>query len=120
MIERNPERTRKFDVRINLKGIGGHSSRPFVAKNPVLAGFEFIHITQNKLWWSFSQFENVELTPVAFEAGSAANIIPETVALTLHAEYATDAQEELLKQIIAQTQEAVNAGYQVSSTATYE
>lgn len=116
MIEKNSERSRKIEIEINLKGVGGHSSRPHISKNPVVAGFEVLHLVSNRLWWGFSQFENVAINPVAFDFGTKQNIIPESGSLKLAAEFSTDEQYQKIKQIVEKSLEAVKINYSVEST----
>lgn len=118
MIEKNPARTKKVDFLVTLKGIGGHSSKPHIAKNPVLAGFELLHLVQNKVWWSFSQFENVVLAPVDFDFGTKQNIIPESGSLKLSGEYSEEGQFDKLKKIVEDAAEAIKVNYGVNSEIT--
>lgn len=120
MVEKNPERTRKVVVSVELKGVGGHSSKPHVSKNPVVAGFEFLHLVQNRLWWGFSQFENVAIVPVEFDFGTKQNIIPESGSLKLAAEFSTDGQFAAIQQIVKNALEAVKVNYAVDSTHKIE
>ena len=120
MLEKNPKRTGSFYSQINLHGLGGHSSVPFKTHNPLVAGFDFIHIVQNKVWWEFSQFNNVSLLPVNFDSGIKANIIPETAEISLYGEYAETAEFEKLKEIISTALEAVSKAYQIDYTVSYK
>ena len=115
MIEKNPARTKKVKFLVNLTGIGGHSSKPHIAKNPVLAGFELLHLVQNKVWWSFSQFENVVIAPLDFDFGTKQNIIPESGKLLLSGEYSDDIQFKKLKEILEDAAEAIKINYGVNS-----
>ena len=97
MLEKNPKRRGSFYSQINLHGLGGHSSVPFKTHNPLIAGSDFIHLVQNKVWWEFSQFNNVSLVPVNFDSGIKANIIPETAEITFYGEYSDAIEFEKLK-----------------------
>ena len=120
MLEKNPKPVGSFYSIINLHGLGGHSSTPFKTHNPLVAGFDFIHAVQNKVWWEFSQFNNVSLLPVDFDSGTKANIIPETASITLYGEYAEEAEFEKLKEIISSALDAVSAYYHVTYSLSYK
>lgn len=120
MLEKNPERKGSFYSQINLHGLGGHSSVPFKTRNPLIAGFDFIHLVQNKVWWEFSQFNNVTLFPVNFDSGNKANIIPETAEISLYGEYVETADFEKLEAIISSALEAISAAYHIDYTVSYK
>lgn len=120
MIEKNPKRTGSFYSYITLHGLGGHSSVPFKTHNPLVAGFDFIHAVQNKVWWEFSQFSNVTLFPVDFDSGTKANIIPETADFTLYGEFSSSEESEKLKEIISSALEAVSTYYHIKYTIAYK
>ncbi len=120
MLEKNPKRTGSFYAHIELLGLGGHSSTPYRTRNPLVAGFEFIHAVQNNVWWGFSTFNNVTLFPVDFTSGVKANIIPETASITLYGEYAEKTEYETLQTIIRTSLDGIKALYHVDYTVTYQ
>lgn len=119
MIERNAERKFNMNIKINFQGVGGHSSRPYEAKNPVVAGFDFIHALENNLWWGFSQFDNVLVEPVDFECGTQQNIIPDKGFIQLYAEYDDEKNLPKIKEIIDKSLKSVKEAYGVDSTVEY-
>lgn len=119
MIEKNPERKNNVEIKINFKGKGGHSSTPFRLKNPIIASLDFIHLLENNIWWGFSQFENVVVEPVDYDAGTKSNIIPETAFLALHGEYSENEQLEKIKKFVNKSVEAVKSNYDVDSTVEF-
>lgn len=120
MAEKNPQRTGKFYAIILLEGIGGHSSMPYKTHNPITSGFEFINIITGRLWYEFSSFDNVALFPVAFQAGTKNNIIPETARLGLYGEYAEERQYGQLKNIIIHSLETLRSLYQVDFKVEFQ
>ena len=120
MAEKNPERTERVRARINILGLGGHSSTPFKTHNPVTAGFEFVHAVTARLWYEFDSFDNVALYPVGFDAGTKSNIIPETAQLELRLEYAAEGQGEKLKNIVQTSLEAIKSLYSVDYSVQFE
>ncbi len=119
MAEKNPERSERITASVALQGLGGHSSVPFKTHNPVTAGFEFIHTVTARLWYEFDSFDNVALYPVGFDAGTKANIIPDTASIQLRLEYAAAGQGEKLKHIVQTSLEALKALYSVDYTVEF-
>lgn len=119
MIEKNPERKNKVEIKIDFKGIGGHSSVPSKAKNPIVASLDFLHILENKVWFGFSQFENVIVEPVDFDAGTKSNIIPDKAFLSLHGEYSEPKQLEKIKEFVAKSALAIKESYGVESSVNF-
>lgn len=115
MLEKNKKRIYKLLIHIELKGVGGHSSKPYLTKNPIIAGFEIVHIIFNRVWWSFSQFENIVVIPVNADFGTKQNIIPEEGIIEFRAEYSESIHKEKLKNIFSETLQAINSAYGVSS-----
>lgn len=120
MLEKNPQRKGSFYSLINLHGLGGHSSVPFKTHNPLVAGSDFIHIVQNKVWWEFSQFNNVSLVPINFDSGIKANIIPETAEITFYGEYSEASEFEKLKEILTSALQAISTTYQIEYKISYK
>lgn len=90
MNKNNPDRTRSFYAVIALAGLGGHSSVPHKAHNPIIAGNELIRIVAGKIWFEFDSFDNVTFFPVDFTAGTKANVIPDNAFLKYYGEYVTE------------------------------
>ncbi len=119
MIVKNPKPSKSIDIEINFKGVGGHSSVPFKLKNPIVASFDFIHLIENKVWWSFSQFENVSLEPVDYDSGTKSNVVPETAYLKLHGAYSENEQLKKIKEIVKAGLIAIKDNYGVDSSVKF-
>jgi hippurate hydrolase len=70
-------------VRILFKGKGGHGSMPSVTIDPVIMGARFVMDVQTVVSRQKDPFAFGVVTVGAFQAGSAANIIPDTASLAL-------------------------------------
>ncbi|MCC3278304.1 M20 family metallopeptidase [Arthrobacter sp. zg-Y40] len=69
------------ELRITVKGSGGHSSQPQTAIDPVPALTEIATALQTMTTRRFSAFDPVVLTVTQLSAGEAINVIPDTASL---------------------------------------
>lgn len=69
------------ELRITVKGSGGHSSQPQTAVDPVPALTEIATALHTMATRRFSVFDPVVLTVTQLEAGSAINVIPDSARL---------------------------------------
>jgi hippurate hydrolase len=66
------------NLRVTVRGAGGHGSTPYLAKDPVPAACEMVGALQTFVTRSFDVFDPVVLTVGSFHAGTKENIIPDT------------------------------------------
>ena len=109
----NSDRNIYFTVDIRIHGLGGHSSVPSKTYNPILAANELILSLAQKAWFGFDSFDNINIYPVLFEAGSKGNIIPETACLSFRGECVTEEQREKLEQITERAAESIEISHRV-------
>ncbi|MFR0637621.1 M20 metallopeptidase family protein [Glutamicibacter soli] len=64
---------------VTVHGKGGHGSAPFLAKDPVGAAAEMVTALQMMVTRNFNAFDPVVVSVGVFNAGSARNVIPESV-----------------------------------------
>lgn len=69
------------ELRITVKGSGGHSSQPQTAIDPVPALTEIATALQTMATRRFSAFDPIVLTVTQLSAGEAINVIPDTASL---------------------------------------
>ena len=69
------------ELRITVKGSGGHSSQPQTAVDPVPALTEIATALQTMATRRFSAFDPIVLTVTQLSAGEAINVIPDTARL---------------------------------------
>lgn len=108
-----PDRTIRFKATIHLIGKGGHSSVPFRARNPIVAGTELMQMLMDKVWFEFDSFDDLVLIPVAMDSGSRHNVIPDEALLEYYGECR---EESVYCHLIDVTKEALTAievGYKV-------
>lgn len=70
------------DFILRVHGRGGHAAQPHLGADPVLAAAHLITALQSVVSRNISPFEPAVLTVATVHAGTANNIIPDTVELT--------------------------------------
>lgn len=66
------------ELHVTVVGMGGHGSQPHTAKDPIPVAAEMISALQLMITRSFDAFDPVVITVGQFQAGTKANIIPDT------------------------------------------
>ena len=102
------------DLTYKIYGLGGHSQGPFKTKNPILAGLDFIRLINERVLYGFDSFDAVSVKPVALDAGTKGNIIPENAVLKVEIAAEEERQYEHLLDIFANTSSAVEKNWDVT------
>ncbi|MFI8279673.1 M20 family metallopeptidase [Streptomyces sp. NPDC085929] len=68
-------------IRITVRGRGGHASAPHLALDPVPVACEIVQALQTAVTRTVSVFDPVVVSITRIQAGTTANIIPETAEL---------------------------------------
>lgn len=66
---------------IKLKGKGAHAAMPHLGNDPIVIGAQIVNGLQSIVSRSASPFESLVVTVTKFNAGTAMNVIPETVEI---------------------------------------
>ena len=66
------------DLRVTVRGRGGHGSAPFRANDPIPAACEMVTAIQTAVTRKFDIFDPVVVTVGSFHGGTKENIIPDT------------------------------------------
>jgi hippurate hydrolase len=66
------------DLRVTVRGKGGHGSAPFRANDPIPAACEMVTAIQTAVTRKFDIFDPVVVTVGSFHGGTKENIIPDT------------------------------------------
>lgn len=82
---------------INIKGKGGHSSRPHLAKDPILAASALVVELQSIVSRRIDPLNNGVLSICTFNGGTQSNAIPDEVTLSGTARALGDETDQLLK-----------------------
>jgi amidohydrolase len=68
-------------LKVTVRGAGGHGSQPHLAKDPIPAAAEMVTALQTFVTRAFDVFDPVVLTVGSFNAGTVSNIIPDEALL---------------------------------------
>ncbi len=106
-------------ISITIEGKGAHAARPHLGIDPVLAGAQIINAVQSVVSRSVDPLKSAVVSIPMFEAGTADNVIPQTVKLrgtvrTLEAGV-RDFVEKRLHELVEHTA----AAYGAKATLTY-
>jgi amidohydrolase len=71
------------EVHVTVTGAGGHGAKPHLAKDPIPVAAAIVTALQTYATRAFDAFDPVVITVGSFNAGTAANIIPEEALLRL-------------------------------------
>lgn len=120
MYKKNEDRNLFFNINLTITGNGGHSSVPYLTKNPIPAAFKLIQIINGKLLYDFNSFQNVALYPLSFNSGTQQNIIPDEALLTFHGECTNQEEKEQLNEIVEKSIKAIENLYELKVESNYE
>ena len=112
-------RNHSFDI--EFPGVGGHGSMPYMCVDPITPA-AYVHLgLQELLAREIKASEEVALTTGAFNAGAAANVIPQTALLKMNMRTFDDRlHDKLFKrvgEIAAGTGAAYRVGVEVKTTS---
>lgn len=87
-------------LKVQVHGLGGHGSSPYLAKDPIVASAEMILALQTMVTRTFDPFDPVVISVGHVEAGSAHNVIPDTATFTATIRsYSPESRTRLMAQI---------------------
>jgi hippurate hydrolase len=110
-------------ISITIEGKGAHAARPHLGIDPVLAGAQIINAVQSVVSRNVDPLKSAVVSIPMFEAGTADNVIPQTVKLrgtvrTLEAGV-RDFVEKRLREVVEHTAAAYGARATLSYTRNY-
>lgn len=120
MYKKNEDRKIFFYINLVISGKGGHSSVPYLTKNPIPAAFRLIQIINGKLLYEFNSFQNIALYPLAFNSGSQQNIIPDEASLRFRGECTNQEDKKQLLDIFENSVKAIEGLYSLKTRIDYE
>ncbi|MGN0434606.1 MAG: M20 family metallopeptidase [Bilifractor sp.] len=100
-----------YGFRITVKGKGGHGSQPENCIDPINAGVQIYLALQSLIARETSPLQNASLTIGSFQAGAAANAIPDTAVLMGTLRTFDSATRAMLIQRISAISEQTAAAY---------
>ena len=106
-------------LEITVTGAGGHASMPFDAVDPVPVAAEIVLALQSMMTRRFDAGEAAVLSITKIAAGSAHNVIPDTVAMTGTIRTLSPQRRSAIRQSIARVAENVAAAHECSAHITF-
>lgn len=106
-------------VTIDIEGHGGHAARPHMTIDPVLVGAHIITGIQSVVSRNTDPLKSAVVSICIVEAGSADNIIPQTVRLRGTARTLDDKVQDMVEANLARLVENTAAAYGATAKLTY-
>jgi len=105
--------------KITLRGRGGHSSTPFLSRNPVTAAAALVHELEGLAGRLVKPQEPGVLTVCRIAGGTLANVIPDEAVIEGTARSLSDAADAALEAGLRRTVAAVAAAREVTAEIVY-
>ncbi|HWK95731.1 MAG TPA: M20 aminoacylase family protein [Pseudolabrys sp.] len=106
-------------VTIDIEGVGGHAARPHLTIDPVLVGAHIITGIQSVVSRNTDPLKSAVVSICIVEAGSADNIIPQTVRLRGTARTLDDKVQDMVEANLARLVENTGAAFGAKAKLTY-
>jgi hippurate hydrolase len=108
------------NVRITVRGRGGHASAPHNALDPIPVAAEIITALQVAVARSVNVFDPAVLTIAHLTAGTTFNIIPETADLAGTFRCVSDERRAAMPELIRRVVDGVAAAHGLEAEVTFE
>ncbi|MGI6244517.1 MAG: M20 aminoacylase family protein [Pseudochelatococcus sp.] len=106
-------------ARITVTGKGGHGAAPHLAVDPVVASAAIVLALQSVVARSINPLDTAVVTVGSIHGGQAANVIPESVELTLTARAYDKGVRDRIKERITALAEAQAASFGATAAVEY-
>jgi hippurate hydrolase len=106
-------------VTIDIEGVGGHAARPHLTVDPVLVGAHIITGIQSVVSRNTDPLKSAVVSICIVEAGTADNIIPQTVRLRGTARTLDDKVQDMVEANLARLVENTAAAFGAKAKLTY-
>jgi amidohydrolase len=107
------------ELKVTVRGAGGHGSAPHRAKDPVSVAAEIITALQTMVTRQFDIFDPVVITVGSFHAGTRRNIIPEEAVFEATVRSFSSAARERIEAASVRLCEAIAAAHGLEADARY-
>ncbi|MSO67516.1 MAG: amidohydrolase [Pseudolabrys sp.] len=104
---------------IDIEGVGGHAARPHFSIDPVLVGAQIINNIQSVVSRNVDPLKSAVVSICVFRAGTADNVIPQTVQLRGTARSLDAGVRDLLEKRLYQVVEGTAATFGAKARLTY-
>jgi hippurate hydrolase len=106
-------------VVIDIEGVGGHAARPHLCVDTILVGCQMVNQIQSIVSRNVDPVESAVVTVTVFQAGSADNVIPQTVQLRGTARSLNESVRDLLEARLREVVEGTARLYGAAAKLTY-
>jgi amidohydrolase len=106
-------------ITIDIEGVGGHAARPQFTVDPILVGAQIINQLQSVVARNVNPVDSAVISICVFQAGTAENIIPQTVRLRGTARSFVPHVRELLERRLHELVEGIARAHGAKATLTY-
>jgi amidohydrolase len=107
------------ELKVTVRGAGGHGSAPHRAKDPVMVAAEILTALQTMVTRQFDVFDPVVITVGSFHAGTRRNIIPEEAVFEATVRSFSAAARERVRVASVRLCEAIAAAHGLAADAQY-
>lgn len=102
--------------RLNIRGNGGHSARPDLAVDPIFIGANVVGSIQSVVSRRLSPLESGVVSVTEFHGGSAPNIIPGDVSMTVNLRYGSPETGDTMAREMERLIEGLCQGHGATAT----
>jgi len=106
-------------IAINLEGKGAHAAWPHLGVDPVLVGAQIVNQLQSIVARNVDPLEGAVISICVFQAGDAANVIPQRARLGGTVRSLSPQVRELLKKRVREVVEGTAQAYGAKANLTY-
>lgn len=107
-------------IHIEVEGVGGHAARPHVSTDPILAGAAIVSAVQSIASRNVDPLEAAVVSITIFNAGSADNVIPQTVSMRGTARTLSPDVRDLVERRLGEIVSNVAAAHGCRAKLTYK
>jgi len=110
-----PQMASADEIRVLIKGRGGHASAPFMAADPVPVAAELVLAVQAAVTRRFNPLDPIVVTFGKISGGTTNNVIPETVELVGTIRALSNAHREAAREMVERVATHVAAAHLLES-----
>jgi amidohydrolase len=108
------------DLRVTVRGRGGHGSAPYRSNDPIPAACEMVTAIQTAVTRKFDIFDPVVVTVGSFHGGTKENIIPETVHFDATVRTFSQATQERVRPVLLDLVHGIARAHGLEVDASFE
>jgi amidohydrolase len=106
-------------ITIDIEGLGAHAARPNLGVDPVLVGAQIVNAVQSIVSRNVDPLKSAVVSITMFQAGSADNVIPQTVRLRGTARTLDEEVRVMVEERLHRIVESTAAAYGAKAKLTY-